>query len=270
MKKIILCVNRLDKYLQCAWMGRKSQSSYKGIIADRVLGFVVQFIVLYYFWQAVYDNKTVIGSRTFSEMIMYTILSISISSLFIYPSIYFMSQDIKTGNVIYLLIKPINYQLQFIFRHFGIFVFMCTLILPIFGVFALFTSNFVMPHNLIFFIISLLLGLLTMSTFNFILGAICFWTESCDGVSFLKVVIIQLCSGALIPLDFFPNSLKRIVECLPFKGIVYTPISVFQYRYTVKEFFAQCMFQLAWIFVFTLCGRVLFNKAQKIVMINGG
>lgn len=270
MKKLKLYVDKIGKYKQCAIMGMKSQASYKGIIVDRILGFMVQLMVLYYFWHAIYINKETIGTRSFSQMIVYVILSTSISSVFIYPSIFFMSQEIKTGNVIYLLIKPINYQIQFVFKHFGIFVFMCILITPMFVIFSAITSNIIIPHNILFFIISLILGLLTMATFNFILGSICFWTESCDGVSYLKTVIIELCSGALIPLDFFPSYLRRFVEYLPFKGIVYTPISIFQYNYTIKEFFGQCMFQILWVCLFVILGKIIFNKAQKIVMINGG
>lgn len=270
MKKAKDYIHRIDKYLQCSFMGIKSQYSYRGIISDRVLSFVLQFIILYFFWQAIYINKTTIGNRNFEEMIMYVVLSISISALFIYPSIYFMSQEIKTGNVVYVLIKPINYQLQFMAKHFGIFLCMLSIIAPIFIIFSICISNIIIPSNIIYFAISLILGLATVGAFNFILGAICFWTESSDGVGYLKAIIIELFSGALIPLDFFPSFLRKIANILPFKGIVYTPITVFQYKYTINEFLGQVLFQIIWIGIFMIIGKLIFNKAQKIVMINGG
>lgn len=270
MKKVRLFSKKISKYIQCAWMGRKSQVTYKGIIADKVLGLGVQFIVLYFFWKAVYSEKTVICNMSFSEITLYLSLSISINALFIYPSIYFMSQDIKTGNIIYLLIKPIDYQIQFICKHIGVFIFMATLIIPSFIVFSLITGNILIPKNMMFFFISLIFGLLTMITFNFILGTICFWTENSDGISFFQAILFEILSGTLIPLEFLPIQFKNIIDLLPFRGIVYTPISIFLHNYSNYEFLTYSLFQVSWIIALAIIGRRLFIKARGIAMINGG
>lgn len=266
-----MSMKSLSKYFVWIWMGVKSQLAYRAAIVDRLLGFFVRFIVLYYFWQAVYADNVVLNGRSFLEMVTYIFLSLSISSLYISPSIYFISEDIKSGNIIYLLLKPMDYQLQFICKQLGIFLYMLVIISIVFVTMYSLIVSLPIPMNPLYFLISLILGLLTVVSFDFLMGQFCFWTENSWGLTYFQFAIVELLSGTLIPLDFFPRGLQNLViKYLPFQGIVYTPISLFQNVWTGPEFFEYLMKQLAWITLFLLLGRFVYQKARKIVLINGG
>lgn len=262
---------RLDKYLQWVKMGVKCQTFYTESIIDKILGFIVQFIVLYFLWKAIYANSASINGRTFSEMVTYIALSITITSLYISPTIYFISEDIKSGNIVYLLIKPADYQLQFISKQVGTFIFMSAISFPILIIFHSIFLKVLIPANTFYFIISLVLGLLTVASFDYMLGILCFWTENNWGVIYFQRAIIEILSGTLIPLDFFPKGIREvIINYLPFQGIVYTPIQLFQNQWTLTAFLRYFIFQSVWISIFIFTGRMLFNKARKGVLINGG
>ncbi len=261
----------IDKYLEWIRMGIKSQLAYRGTILDRLLGFSVRFIVLYFFWQAVYMNQGTINGRSLSEMITYISLSLCISSLYISPTIYFISEDIKSGNIIYILLKPVDYQLQFFSKQIGIFLYMIVFVFSIFFVFYSIVNTVPIPANPIYFIISLFLGLLTVVSFDFLLGLFCFWTENSWGLTYFQYAIVELISGTLITLDFFPAGIREVViQYLPFQGIVYTPIRLFQETWTGQQFWRYFFFQSCWILLFIMISRLIFHKARSSVLINGG
>lgn len=260
----------MKKYLSLINYGVKSQLINRGVILAKFSGFIVQFIVMYFLWKAIYGENYVINNRTFEEMIIYISLSIIISALYIYPNIYFISEDIKSGNIINILLKPLDFQLHVIFKTIGIFLFMAVLLLIIFIPFSIIFKQYI-NGNMIYFIISIAFGFMTVISFDFMLSMICFWTENSWGLMYFQSLTIQLFSGALIPLDYFSGWFKIIVmDYLPFQGIVYRPIEYFTFEKEFEYFFRNSMVQILWIGIFILLGRILFNRAKKGVMINGG
>lgn len=201
-------------------MGFLSQLNYRGIIIDRLLGFLFQFILMFFFWRAVYSDIMVINGRNFEDMFIYMLLSVSISALYLYPTIAFISKDIKSGNITNILLKPIDYQIQFLNKQFGIALFMLFILTPIVILFLFISKAHIVWGNIVLFFISLFLGFLINAAFNFLLGILCFWTENSWGIASFKLVLVEILSGTLIPLDFYPAHLQNLViNMLPFSKI---------------------------------------------------
>ena len=80
--------------------------------------------------------------------------------------------------------------------------------------------------GLIFFPFSLLLAYLLSFCFDYFVGLLCFYTESVWGLSITKEIIVTVLSGALIPLQFFPDVIQKILLWLPFQAIYYTPLTM--------------------------------------------
>ncbi|WP_414713606.1 ABC transporter permease [Schnuerera sp.] len=252
-------------------MGIKIQMFDRGIILENIFSLISQLFLSYFLWKGIYGGRAVLNGRTFFQMINYIVLSVGISNIFIYPNIYFMSMDIKSGNIAYTLLKPLDYQMQFIFKNIGIIIPMSGISFFSVLIFRIFVLQLEAPVNFIYFIISTFLSFLTVITFDFVLGMICFWTENSWGINAFKFAIISFFSGKLIPLDFFPGYLKHIaINILPFSGIVYTPIDIYQSYWSIKNFLIYLIRQSGWIIVFILLGRYIFNLARRHVFINGG
>lgn len=264
-------MRRVNKYWQWVKMGLKSQVSYKGIIIDRLLGFLVQFALMYFFWKAVYKGQALINDRNFKEMFIYLTFSTSILAAFLYPSISFMSNDIKSGNIVTLLIKPIDYQLQYICKQCGIFLFMSCILSPV--LLAVCISQKFIPQMiyLLLFVISALGGFLFITFFDFMLGTLCFWTENGWGIISLKTILFHFLSGGIIPLDMLPGRVRWfVIECMPFSKVVYAPIMILQGKYAFDEILKQYFVLILWIIVCFTIGKLTLHKAYKGIISNGG
>lgn len=56
-----------------------------------------------------------------------------------------------------------------------------------------------------------------------LINLLAFIMEDVNGVKFIYQKILFIIGGTLIPLDFFPEWLKRIIDNLPFGYIIYAP-----------------------------------------------
>lgn len=261
----------IKKYTQWIRMGIKSQTFYRGIITDRLLGFIVQFVLMYFFWKAVYGKQNILNGRTFSEMFLYLVFSTSIFALYLYPSLSFLADDIVSGNIVTLLIKPIDYQLQYICKQFGIVLFMSAILAPVLLVSCAVIGFIPQAVNFILFLLALLLGFLFITSFDFFVGTFCFWTENNWGLTSIEGILFEFFSGALIPLDFFPAGIQKFVaEILPFGKVVYTPIQILQGKYPLANLWMDYLLLLFWTLLCLAMGRVLLNKAYGCLISNGG
>lgn len=264
-------IKSIYKYAIWIKMGFLSQFNFRGIIIDRLLGFLFQFVLMLFFWKAVYSDILEINGRNYTDMLVYMLFSVSISALYLYPTIAFISTDIKSGNITTILLKPIDYQLQFLNKQFGIAVFMFMILMPILTLFLVIVGVGFSWDNLILFLISLFLGFLFNAAFNFLLGVLCFWTENSWGIASFKLALVEILSGTLIPLDLFPAYLHNIIiNILPFSKITYYPIMIFQNKLSINDIFISFLNIAIWIALTIICSRILLNKAFKNVINNGG
>ena len=80
----------------------------------------------------------------------------------------------------------------------------------------------------------------------------------------------QFFSGALIPLWFFPDKLRRISEILPFQHIYFSPISIFTGTANGSDIMKILFMQWVWILIFYCIGKMIWNYAvQKITVLGG-
>ena len=90
------------------------------------------------------------------------------------------------------------------------------------------------------------------------------------GFSILKNSIISFFSGSLIPLAFFPDAFRRVLEELPFASLVYVPTMVYMGKYTGSELAVILLKQVLWIGVFVAISRLLWHWAKNRLAVQGG
>jgi ABC-2 type transport system permease protein len=97
-----------------------------------------------------------------------------------------------------------------------------------------------------------------------------FYTTGLMGVSFGRVAITNLFSGALIPLVFFPDWLRATAAVLPFQGMISTPALTYLGMMDLSTTLIMLGVQAAWAVGLILLGRLVWRSASKAVTINGG
>lgn len=238
-----------------------------------IAGNVLYMSVTYFLWRSIYQGRETLNGLTFDQTYIYVALG---SAVFILLKTYVdwqLAFDIREGMIATYLIKPIDLQLYNLFNSFGYALMSLSAItVPTFLllVFA-FKIQIPLGIGLVLFPISLLLAYLLSFCFDYFVGLLCFYTESIWGLSITKDIIVTVLSGALIPLQFFPDAIQKVLMWLPFQAIYYTPLTMIaQPNLSWETFLSMLGIQLFWVVTLFGLTRLFYDQAVKVLRISGG
>ena len=96
------------------------------------------------------------------------------------------------------------------------------------------------------------------------------WTISGDGIARITPGLVAVLSGQILPLALMPDSLKPLLNFLPFTGMVDAPFSLWVGSRDASELSGILLHQLAWTMFFVLIGRLLLAKGLRRLVVHGG
>ena len=126
------------------------------------------------------------------------------------------------------------------------------------------------PVVLMAFFISAALGTLSVVAFIMLIYISAFFTVNAQGFRALLVTVADFLTGQVIPLPFFPEKIRRVVELLPFATMQDAPLRIYVGHINGAGIWQTILLQLFWILVMGFGGRMLMNKALKNVVVQGG
>jgi ABC-2 type transport system permease protein len=238
-----------------------------------IAGNIIYMSITYFLWRSIYQGREILRGLTFDQTYIYVALG---SAVFILLKTYVdwqMSYEIREGTVATYLVKPIDLQLYELFVSLGFFltslgaITIPTIILMVF----VFHIDIPLGIGLAIFPFSLILAYLLSFCFDYFIGLLGFYTESVWGLSITKEIIVTVLSGALIPLQFFPDVIQKILMWLPFQAIYYTPLTmVAKPDLGWETFLSMLGVQLFWVIALFALTRLFYNQAIKVLRISGG
>jgi ABC-2 type transport system permease protein len=104
----------------------------------------------------------------------------------------------------------------------------------------------------------------------YLTGVVCFWTQNYQGVSWARVAVSGILSGALVPLAFYPPWLRWLCEVSPFPSIVSTPALVYLGRAQGGEAVRLIAVQLGWVAVLWCAARLAWHRGLRQITVHGG
>lgn len=129
------------------------------------------------------------------------------------------------------------------------------------------------PHSPLAFALflpSMVLSFLVTISIEMLIYISSFYTISSNGIRGVATTLIDFLAGGLIPLPFFPDSLRKIIELTPFAAMQNVPFRVYSGNMSGNELYLAIALQLAWLVFLLACGKQLMKKALKRVVIQGG
>lgn len=238
-----------------------------------ILGNVVYLGVAYYLWKSIYAYSDTIRGLTFNETFLYVGLGSAIFILLKTYADWFIHYEIREGNIATYLTKPIDYQIYNLFANLGSLLMNLTAITvpTAFVLIFIFKVNIPPGIGLLLFPVSLLLAFLISFSIDYFIGLLGFYSESIWGVSMTKEIIVTVFSGALIPLQFFPDAMQRVLYWLPFQAIYHTPLMMItRPDQGLSVFLPMLLVQVAWAALLFFLARLFYNQAIKVLRIAGG
>jgi len=183
---------------------------------------------------------------------------------------------IRTGNVTYELVRPMNLYNYWFARAFALRT-APTLLksIPLFIIVLLLPKEYgmMLPPNILSFlgwIITTFGALLISCTITNIINMTTLYSISGDGIQRLLSTIVTLCSGMIVPLPLFPDKLRNILNLLPFGGLVDIPVRFFTGEIHFNNLPRYFGFQCFWAIILYILGQWILNKKIKDLVVQGG
>lgn len=186
-----------------------------------------------------------------------------------------MSEKILSGDLAVDLLRPVPvFKLELAnaisLRVAGIvFEFIPSLILYS----LIFYPDFLTVISMAKFLIVVAMAFLLFFLINYIIGLLAFFIKNNFSLSSVKFTVIALAAGAYIPLDFFPQWLKGIINYLPFQYLFYWPIQFFLNRENtqgINPLLEILGMQLFWITVLYILSQILWKQSIRRFCSAGG
>jgi len=120
------------------------------------------------------------------------------------------------------------------------------------------------------FILSVFLALCVVVAFSMLMYISLFYTISPMGVRLIVAAISDFFAGAYVPLPFFPEPFRAVVELLPFAAMQNMPLRIYSGNITGREALTGIVLQIFWSVTLVLIGRLMMNRTLKKVIVQGG
>ncbi len=120
------------------------------------------------------------------------------------------------------------------------------------------------------FVITLFLGAFVTIAFCMLVYISCFFTVSSMGVRMVAVSVVEFFQGGVIPIPFFPEKVREIMELLPFAAMQNVSFRIYSGDLSGKAMEKAVFLQVFWLIVLTAAGRGLNRIAMKKVVVQGG
>ncbi len=241
---------------------------YTGIIT-----YLINVTVYYFIWKAVFAGGDNIAGYDLPQMVTYVSVGWIMRSFYWNTIDQEMAYTVLEGKIAMELIKPISIQWMWLARAMGESAFrlgmltvptaiIVSLIFPVrppasAGHFALFAC-------------AVLGSFFLMGAINFMIGTCAVHLKSILALIRAKYWLIELLSGLLIPMTFFPEIIRQVMAWLPFAHITFTPLQIYLGKLSLQQAAGSLAIQWIWVGVLLWLGNLWWEKSAREMIIHGG
>lgn len=238
-----------------------------------IIGNLLYIGIVYYLWKSIYQGRESLRGLTFNETMIYIALGSTVFFLLKTYSDWIIHYEIREGIIASYLIKPMDFQMYALFAVLGstvMNIFAISIPTILFMVFVL-KISFATGIGLLLFPLSFIFALVISFCIDFFVGLMGFYSESVWGISSVKEIILMFFSGALVPLQFFPEAVRNVLFWLPFQAVFHTPLMmVTKPDSGLSTFIPMLAVQAFWTIALIVLTRLFYNQAIKVLRISGG
>jgi len=255
-----------NKYRVTFSLGVQNSLEYRTNFFLNLFGAVFPILIQYFYWKAVFTSsgQQVVFGFTYNQMIAYSILAVLMSKLIGTTFQYEIARDIKDGGLNKYIVKPIGYFSYRVCSFLGEKSVQMSIVLALSVIVVLLLNVWLdfpvsLSHILLF--LCVVPGALMLNFFIYYsLSAVAFWFTEAHGAFRTFVLLANIASGGLFPLDIYGPVTKAILLALPFNYVIYFPIRLLCGTLSGPEIVNGAFMQLVWIGVFAALSAWLWKQ----------
>lgn len=223
----------MHKYLTIFAISWQNEFTYRLNFILWRLRNILRFLMTYFLWAGIFVTSTQVFGYSQNQMFTYIFMVLVVQALVLAaPSSDNIGGEIANGDLSNYLIKPVSYLKYWLTRDLSSKVFnIIFAIIELTIIWVILHPPVFLPSSLVTnigFLISCILAALIYFFVSVSARFVAFWTpESTWGVSFVILVLIDILSGGIFPLNILPNWLFNLLQLTPFPYLLYFPIAIF-------------------------------------------
>jgi ABC-2 type transport system permease protein len=247
-------------------------AAYAGVVTQLCWGLL--YILLY---KAFYNANSDAFPMTMQQTASYIWLQQAFLAMFM---TWFMDNEIfnsiTSGSVAYELARPLDIYNMWFTKSMATKLSRATLrCLPILLISAFLPEPMGMSlpssfSNFLLFLLTTILGFLTVVAYCMLVYIATFKTLSPMGVRVVSFSLSEFFSGAIIPLPFFPDNIRKILDLTPFASMQNLPFRIYIGNIKSSDVWFYILVQLFWLLLMVVSGKLWMKSTLKKVIIQGG
>ena len=257
----------MRKYIAVFLFNLKSQMNFKIDYIFSIFSFVIHVFIFNELWDFILKGKAILGYSR-SDLIWYIIIGEFIMYLMPGKEYKKIADMIKNGDVANMLTKPIDFLKYVIAEEMGCIV---NLVINFIAAIVMGIAIVGIPSltfgQVIFFLLSLVISTCLLILVHALMGMLAFLTE--ENEAYFLIVSKAMLLLVFTPIEFFPDSIQKILLVLPTTYIVCPPSKIwihFDLTLTLK----LILFQLISLSIIFIIVKILNQKGVKKINVNGG
>ncbi|MBI4666211.1 MAG: ABC-2 family transporter protein [Nitrospinae bacterium] len=264
----------LPVYLNFAIKTFQSQLAYKFEYFVGVFNGLLYIFIFTALWGAIYSAMPAGAQNSFTQP---QIITYAVFALVCRVSMSMDDTDIagrvRTGDIAMDMIKPVNFTLMVLANAMGETMFhWFTRVAPIILV-CLLSFDIIVPtapERYLLGAVAWILGYSISFLLNFSFALLAFWFVETFSFQLMKYGLLNIFSGSVVPIDFFPEWAKPAIAAMPFQYILYTPTAVFMGHITGAGAYKLIALQGVWVVILGGVSYVMWNAAKRKLVVQGG
>ncbi|MGC9995637.1 MAG: ABC-2 family transporter protein [Terriglobia bacterium] len=232
------------------------------------------YVTVYYFiWKAIYAHSSQIGGFDFSHILTYIAVGWIIRSFYFNNVDQDIANQVIEGKLAMDLIKPVNIQFMYVAQAFGECLFRAGMLSLPSALVLMLIYPLRRPaslHHFLAFLVSVLFSFFLVAAINFAVGTLAVRLKSILGLLRAKYFLLELFSGLLLPISYFPEVFQKVFKFLPFEYISYIPVLLYLGNINGKSIAGALALQLFWVVVLFAIGHAMWRWSSRKITIQGG
>jgi ABC-2 type transport system permease protein len=257
------------KHLAIARIALQQSLRARGALLGRVGFYAVILLVFSRLWEVI-GRSGALGQTDPVGLLWYLALTEWI--LLSVPALHLeIEADVRSGEIAYQLPRPVSYLTSTLARSMGELVARLVLLAAAGGALAWMLSG-ALPVDPTGVLCALPIGALAATAllgFHAIIGLGAFWLQDCSPLYWVWQKAAFVLGGLMLPLDIYPEWLRRLAELSPFAALIYAPASL-AFDFDVERALRVAGVATLWTLVCAGLLTALYGRALRVLDLNGG
>ncbi len=263
----------MKAYLYIARIRVLSAIAYRFDVISSIFVRSLLVIATSYFWFAVYGTQGNTSGVSKEQMLTYAIISAVLSCILTANVEDRVIESVREGNIAMDMLKPVNVFGMYLAEDIGsIVVSLFQYAMPVLLIGSL-VIHIPVPSsglNFLLFIVSTVLSFFINWLITASFSMISFFVISIGPLQQIKINLIQILSGSIVPLWFFPDAIQTVLRFLPFMYLYQLPLSIYIGKLKLEETIRLLGIQVVWIVILYGVFKAIQKKVFSNILVQGG